>query len=314
MGSITAANAVVTLTVQNVFSAPQQLQGFDVDDVYDVDAVDVAETKIGVDGIMSSGYIFFITPWKVMLQADSPSITLFETWLATQKANGQLYQASGTVLLPAIGLKYAMSNGVLEEHEADDAGQEGAATPDLHDRLAGHQPGGCLMARKTAEVVIDADGRDKGRAFIIMEMSAADAEAWAIEALGVMLKSGVDIPESALATGMAGIAVYGVRSLLAGPYAEVGPLLERLMACVKIKEPALPLGRSLTPDDIEEISTRFRLRDEVIKLHTGFSPAAGLLEVVAATILKTAETGGDMKTLPEPSEPSSPAARRRSKN
>ena len=114
MGSITAANAVVTLTIPGVYSSPQQLQGFDVDDVFDIDAVDVAETKIGVDGIMSSGYIFFITPWTVALQADSPSISLFETWLATQKAAGILYPANGLVTLQATGQKYTMTNGVLK--------------------------------------------------------------------------------------------------------------------------------------------------------------------------------------------------------
>lgn len=114
MGSITAANAVVTLTIPGIFSAPQQLQGFDVDDVYDVDSVDTAETKMGVDGVMSSGYIFFMTPWTVSLQADSASVLVFETWLATQKAQGLLFPATGTVLLQATGRKYAMTNGVLK--------------------------------------------------------------------------------------------------------------------------------------------------------------------------------------------------------
>jgi len=114
MGSITAANAIVTLTIPGIFSAPQQLQGFDVDDVYDVESVDVAETKIGVDGVMSSGYIFFMTPWTVALQADSASVLVFETWLATQKAQGLLFPATGTVQLQSTGRKYAMTNGVLQ--------------------------------------------------------------------------------------------------------------------------------------------------------------------------------------------------------
>lgn len=114
MGSITAANAKVFISFPGVYSAPQQLQGFDVDDVFDIDAVDTAETKIGVDGVMSSGYIFFITPWTIALQADSASVLVFETVLAAQKANQVLYPASGTVLLQAVNRQYAMTNGVLK--------------------------------------------------------------------------------------------------------------------------------------------------------------------------------------------------------
>ena len=165
--------------------------------------------------------------------------------------------------------------------------------------------------RKTIDVTIDADGRDKGKSFKVTELPAAQAEAWAIRAMGVMFKSGVEIPESALSTGMAGIATYGIRSLLAGPYGDVGPLLDEIMSCVTRIEPAIPNGRPLTPDDVEEVSTRFRLRDEVIKLHTGFSPAAALLEMAAATLAKTADTGSS-STSPEPSEPSLRPARRRS--
>lgn len=114
MGNITAANAVFTLSIPGIFSAPQRLQGFDVDGVFDTDAVDVAEDKIGVDGILSAGFVFALVPMTVHLQADSQSITLFETWLATQKANLQTYLAQGQVQLPAIGRKYTLTNGVLK--------------------------------------------------------------------------------------------------------------------------------------------------------------------------------------------------------
>lgn len=115
MGDITAANAVFTLTIPGVFSAPQQLQGFDVDNVFDVDAVDTAETKMGVDGIGSGGFIFAFVPMTIHIQADSPSIQLFETWLAAMTTNLATYQASGSVLLPAIGRKYTLLGGFLKK-------------------------------------------------------------------------------------------------------------------------------------------------------------------------------------------------------
>lgn len=114
MGDITAANAVFTLTVAGVFTAPQQLQGFDVDNAFDIDAVDTAETKIGVDGIGSGGFIYNFVPMTIHLQADSTSVQLFETWLGAQKVGQTTYQASGSILLPAISRKYTLSGGFLK--------------------------------------------------------------------------------------------------------------------------------------------------------------------------------------------------------
>lgn len=114
MGDITSANAVFTITIPGVFSSPQQLQGFDVDAAISNDAVDVAEDKIGVDGILSAGFIFSLVPMAIHLQADSASNNLFETWLAAQKTNLTTYLARAQIVLPAIGKKYALVNGVLK--------------------------------------------------------------------------------------------------------------------------------------------------------------------------------------------------------
>lgn len=169
------------------------------------------------------------------------------------------------------------------------------------------------MSRKTSEFTVGTEGRDKGKKFLLTEMGVADAEAWGYQALSVMLKSGMDVPADAMLGGMAVAATYGVKAFLAGPYAEVGPLLERLLACVQIIEPAVT--RPLFHDDVEEIETRVRLRDEVIRLHVNFSPIDRLLEM--ATIImaqKLASLGGSSQTSPDLSEPSSEAARPRSKS
>lgn len=114
MGDITSANAVFTLTIPGVFSAPQQLQGFDVDSAFDIEAVDTAETKIGVDGQGSGGLIFNMIPMTVHIQADSPSVLLFETWLATQQTTLQIFGCTGLVVMPAIGRKYTLNGGFLK--------------------------------------------------------------------------------------------------------------------------------------------------------------------------------------------------------
>ena len=157
------------------------------------------------------------------------------------------------------------------------------------------------MGRKTERVVIEAEGRDHGKVFLLTELPAYQAEAWAARAMGAMVRAGLDVPDSVILSGMAAIATYGLRSLLAAPWEEVGPLLDEMMTCVRIAEPKIPEGRPMTDDDIEEVSTRLRLRDEVIKLHTGFSPAAALLGAVAEAV-SSSQTDGSSITKTSPTD------------
>lgn len=114
MGTLTAANSVITLAIAGVFSAPVQLQGYDVDDVFSTDPVETAETRMGVDGHLAAGWIPTPTTVEYALQADSPSVLLFENWDAAQQASRELLIASGSVRLPAIGRQYTKVRGILQ--------------------------------------------------------------------------------------------------------------------------------------------------------------------------------------------------------
>lgn len=121
MGStrnITAANAVFILSVDIVFPGGVQLQGFSADDIFGTDDMTIAETRLGVDSILSAGYIPATTMQKIMIMADSDSGFVFDEWYAQQKANQTVFRAGGTVILSAIGKKYTLSNGVLKQYRA----------------------------------------------------------------------------------------------------------------------------------------------------------------------------------------------------
>ena len=113
MASITSANAVLIITIPNLYSNPQQLQGFAADDIFDIDATETAETMMGVDGVLSAGYVFTPKKQKISLQADSASNVLFETWKEAQDQITDVYFASGSITLSAINRKYTLLNGVL---------------------------------------------------------------------------------------------------------------------------------------------------------------------------------------------------------
>lgn len=131
--------------------------------------------------------------------------------------------------------------------------------------------------RHTKDVVIAAEGRDKGKRFLITEMSATQAEKWAARALLALGRGGFEYSAELRSVGMSAIAVAGLGALLRTHYEDVEPLLDEMMACVQIyPDPKASFTRALYPDDIEEVYTLAILRSEVFELHTGFSVAGAL--------------------------------------
>lgn len=158
--------------------------------------------------------------------------------------------------------------------------------------------------RKTEKVVVQTEGRDKGKAFFITEMSAFKAEKWGLRALLALENSGFELPADVKGTGMAGIAALGVEKVVGQGahlnFVEFEPLLDEMMECVQVI-PNPQDDKIVRPlrdqyDDIEEVSTILQLRREVLLLHLGFLPAA-----VQSTLRQTLTTGAassEPKTSP----------------
>jgi len=62
---------------------------------------------------LSGGMIFTKTPLTITLQADSPSIAIFEAWDSAQQANQAVYTAQMNVTLTSVGRSYQMITGFL---------------------------------------------------------------------------------------------------------------------------------------------------------------------------------------------------------
>lgn len=131
------------------------------------------------------------------------------------------------------------------------------------------------MARKTETVTIPFEGRDKGKVFILTELSAVDAEDWAMRALFALMNSGVEIPDNLVEAGLAGLYSIGMDALTKLPYEAAKPLLESMMKCIQA-QPSPTVVRALVDSDIEEVATRLELRKRVLALHMDFSMAAVL--------------------------------------
>lgn len=133
------------------------------------------------------------------------------------------------------------------------------------------------MPRKTELVHITTAGRDHDKRFLITEMPAMKAERWALRALLALAHAGVDIGEDAKKSGMAGIALAGMKALHSLAFEEARPLLDEMWDCVMVmpdvKNPQIlrPMLRNeMEGDDVEEIGTIWLLRERIFRLHTDF--------------------------------------------
>jgi len=172
--------------------------------------------------------------------------------------------------------------------------------------------------RVTRTVTITQDGRDKGKIFVLSEMPASQAEEWAMKALNAIAQNS-DIPAGLSNAGMLGVFILGLKPILAAPWDLVKPLMNELFdSCLSIMpdkgNPALlrgagtelvkPAGK-LFEVDIEEVSTRMFLRNEIIELHTGFSLAAVLSQgwkqiiTVAASVNTPTSQGSSASPSPK---------------
>jgi hypothetical protein len=129
--------------------------------------------------------------------------------------------------------------------------------------------------RKTTQYRVTEENRDKGKLFLLTEMSSSRAEAWAMRVLLALVGGNVSLPENFEELGMAALAELGIRAVGGLKWEVAEPLLNEMLECVQfIPDPSkLHIVRDLFPEDIEEIMTRINLRVEVWKLHMDFLSA-----------------------------------------
>lgn len=113
MGTITSASSVFTLSLPDVFPVDLNIQGYAVDDAFSHDSFDITETKMGVDGVLSGGFTPNPKRIQVALQADSPSIAIFDAWAAAQEVAKEAFSCTAVIALPSIGKQYVCNVGWL---------------------------------------------------------------------------------------------------------------------------------------------------------------------------------------------------------
>ena len=113
MSTLTSANSAFALQIVGLYPVPQSIQGYATDDAFAVDDVSPVEVMMGVDGKLSGGYTPYPTKLHVTLQADSPSIPVFDHWMAAQVAAKEVYIANAAISLQGTGEKFILTRGFL---------------------------------------------------------------------------------------------------------------------------------------------------------------------------------------------------------
>jgi hypothetical protein len=122
------------------------------------------------------------------------------------------------------------------------------------------------MARIESTYTETAEGRDKGKKFLITEMSAVGGYKWASRLLFAMANTGIDVGDEVLASGMAGLAMMGFKDVGKMPHHVAEPLMDDLLACVQVVAENGTV-RAIFPGDIEEVLTLFRLQKAAWDVH-----------------------------------------------
>lgn len=137
------------------------------------------------------------------------------------------------------------------------------------------------MARRNEYFTVDKECRDFGKTFCITEMTAFDAESFAIRAGLALLKSNPSLPPNVIeritdkTITFEDIASLGLGLFSGVDYHDLKPLLDDLLECVQIiVDKKSMIMRHLEDEDIEELSTIIELRKRVLGLHINFSTAA----------------------------------------
>ncbi len=152
--------------------------------------------------------------------------------------------------------------------------------------------------------VPDDNGEDSGKQFEISRMPALKAHDWAVRGLLALSRAGVEMPENIQNIGLAGIAMFGFRSLGKVQFEEAQGLLGQLRACARyipdpVAHPEIKRAINDQTNDIEEFATYFLIEKEVFDFHTGFFTRAARLRSELAALTATRNSS---------STPTSPAS------
>ena len=107
--TITAANTKIDFSCEGIYDTPIQLTGAQSDAFLSLGDVTVAQTRLGVDGKQSAGWLPHETPITVSLEANSPSIQVMENVSNALDRDSETRLCTITVSYPSVKRRQVFS-------------------------------------------------------------------------------------------------------------------------------------------------------------------------------------------------------------
>src|SRR5690554_3449884 len=119
--TLTAANSVVLFKADGFFDQAIQLQGFQVDNAFTFGDATIGESRIGVDGKQSGGWVSHEVPVTVFLEGNSASRASMEEFYAWMNAHMETARCTLDVTIPSIGRRIVATGFPIrsEEHTSE---------------------------------------------------------------------------------------------------------------------------------------------------------------------------------------------------
>lgn len=112
--TITSADCTITMTVTNLYPSGFQFEEFEAQNIFDMGDTEMAETSRTADGKLVAGFVFGDMTWTFHIMPSSPTRAKIDTWNTTSRTSKAIFRCNAVVILPSLGMKYTMTNGVLK--------------------------------------------------------------------------------------------------------------------------------------------------------------------------------------------------------
>jgi hypothetical protein len=110
--TLTAANAIVSITVPGLFPVPQIIDGFEIEDNFTSGAISIAETVLTLDGELEGGFVYSTVPLRLNLLPMSNSKKFFVDYLQATRTNQDIFRANFSVTMIGEKTQYTLTNGI----------------------------------------------------------------------------------------------------------------------------------------------------------------------------------------------------------
>lgn len=121
--TITSADSTFVISSADLALVSTTIEGYAADASFATESAQTAETVLGVDAVMSAGWVPRMYVQTITLQADSPSRDIFDALVLAQDASRTIYRLNAVITLPGNQRAYSFSRGVVTNYRVMPDGQ-----------------------------------------------------------------------------------------------------------------------------------------------------------------------------------------------